>query len=294
MKSKIRLALVLSLLFHMVLLFALFSGENRRGSEIEGLVVELVSLGRIESSASIMGDATGSSDLIPPRPAFPMQSEEALASIAEGAPPSPAPSSVEEAEAQVSPPSNQEEPETVFPEEPDAFSDPDLPPMEEIVEPLSEERFEPEPTFRLVTGGNRSGNDSAGGVGEWEKESGSSDGGAPQPTVSDALPGGIGGAGGGQIGPRFMIPSAGRSNPKPRYPESARAKGREGTALLRVTVLSTGRVGEALIEQSSGHDDLDRSAVEAVMKWTFLPARRGETPVTSSVRIPVIFALDDP
>ncbi|MDC4227707.1 MAG: energy transducer TonB [Candidatus Manganitrophus sp.] len=93
--------------------------------------------------------------------------------------------------------------------------------------------------------------------------------------VGDAFPGGIAGAGGGQAGPRFVIPSAGRSNPKPRYPERARAEGREGTALLKVTVLATGKVGEALIEHSSGHADLDRSAVEAVMKWTFLPARRG-------------------
>lgn len=294
MRSKIRLALVLSLAFHMVLLFSLFPGGNRRGSEVEGLVVELVSLGQIESSSAIMGDAAGPSGLIPARLAFPMQSEETLAAIEGDAPSPPAPSSFEKDPAQVSPPFGQEKQETALPEASDASFDPDLPLTEEIVEPLPEEQAKPEPTFRFVAEGDRSGNGSAGAVGEGEKESGSSGEGAPQPTVGDALPGGIGGVGGGQVGPRFVIPSAGRSNPKPHYPARARAEGREGTALLRVTVLPTGKVGEALIERSSGHADLDRSAVEAVIKWTFLPARRGENPVVSSVRIPVTFALDRP
>ncbi|MFY9268724.1 MAG: energy transducer TonB [Candidatus Manganitrophaceae bacterium] len=86
----------------------------------------------------------------------------------------------------------------------------------------------------------------------------------------------------------------GKLNPKPRYPEAARIEGKEGTALLKVTVLPTGRVGEALIERSSGHPDLDRAAVEAVARWTFSPARRGETPVVASVRLPVAFSLREP
>lgn len=293
MRSKIRLALVLSLLVHGLLLLGLFSGVGRPRKEGGDFVVDLVSMPTAESPPFLFaGDSTGASDLIPPRPAFPMQSEEVPASAEEALPSPPALASAEE-EEQVSPPVDQETPESALPEGPGAPFDAGLPPAEGVdaIERTFHAEEKAEPAIRFVAEGARSGNVSAGGGGEGEKGSGSSGG---EPTVGDAFPGGIGGAGGGQIGPRFVIPKAGRSNPKPRYPERARAEGREGTALLRVTVLPTGKVGEALIEQSSGHTDLDRSAVEAVMKWTFLPARRGENPVVSSVRIPVTFALDRP
>ncbi|MFY9268389.1 MAG: energy transducer TonB [Candidatus Manganitrophaceae bacterium] len=292
MRSKIRLSLLLSLVFHVVLVLGLFSRADHDGREAEGLVVELVSLGQIESAPLRTGDSTGASDLLPPQPAFPMGSDETFDSIEEEAQP-PEPFFDPDAEAQSPPAFDQEEQEMSFPEESDRSFDPDLPPMEDVEESLSEERTETEPAFWLVAGIDRS--EGSGGVVSGEGAADGFPGGsAPQPTVGDALPGGAVGAGGGRSGPRFVIPSARQSNPKPHYPERARAEGREGTALLRVTVLPTGKVGEALIEQSSGHADLDRSAVEAVMKWIFLPARRGENPVVSSVRIPVTFALDRP
>lgn len=290
MRSKIRLSLLLSLVFHVVLVLGLFSRADHDGREAEGLVVELVSLGRIESAPLRTGDSSGASDLLPPQPAFPIGSDENFDSIEEDAQP-PEPFFDPDAEAQSPPAFDQEEQEMSFPEESDRSFDPDLPPMEDVEESLSEERTETEPAFRRVAGIDRS-EGSGGTVSDEGAADGFPGGSAPQPTVGDAMPGGAAGAGAGQSGPRFVIPSAGQSNPKPHYPERARAEGREGTALLRVTVLSTGKVGEALIEQSSGHADLDRSAVEAVMKWTFLPARRGENPVVSSVRIPVTFALD--
>lgn len=287
MRSKIRFSLVLSLAFHMIFVLGLFSTAGHNKGE-KGFVVELVSFHSAESAPSA---------LIPPRPAFPMQSEETLASIGEDPPPPPESSSVKEDEEEIASPPAQEEPKGALPEEAAPSSDPSLP-GDGTEESSSEGQPEPEPAFRLVAKAGRfgeglsgSGTGEGGGGGD-----GSAGGGASQPTVGDALPGGIGigGAGGGKIAPRFVIPRAGRSNPKPRYPEGARAEGREGTTLLRVTVLPTGEVGEALVERSSGHADLDRSAVEAVMRWTFLPARRGESPVISSVRIPVTFALERP
>jgi protein TonB len=297
MRSKIRLALVISLVFHVVLLIGLFSGVDRHKREAEGLLVELVSLGQTEAVLTPIVDSTGSSDLLPPKPAFPMGSDENVDSDSkEEDAPLPEPSSVEGDEELVSPPFDQEEQETTLPEESTPSIDPDLPPMDDIEEPFPEEEAKPEGAFRLVAEVDPSEKGSAGMVSREGTGYGSTGGGAPQPTVGDALPGGsgIGGAGRGQSSPRFVMPSTGRSNPKPRYPERARAEGREGTALLRVTVLPTGKVGEALIERSSGHSDLDQSAVEAVSKWIFLPARRGENPVASFVRIPVTFAIDRP
>lgn len=78
---------------------------------------------------------------------------------------------------------------------------------------------------------------------------------------------------------------------KPRYPESARRAGVQGVTLLRVRVLENGRVGDVLVEQSAGFRDLDISAVEAVKKWLFEPARRGKDAVAVWVMLPVKFEL---
>jgi TonB family protein len=80
-------------------------------------------------------------------------------------------------------------------------------------------------------------------------------------------------------------------NPKPLYPREAKKRGYEGEVLLRVEVLSNGRVGEIEVKRSSGHEVLDRSAMTAVRQWRFVPARKGETPVPVWVNIPVAFQL---
>ena len=61
--------------------------------------------------------------------------------------------------------------------------------------------------------------------------------------------------------------------------------------MLRVEVLSNGRVGEIEVRRSSGHVVLDRSAVAAVKQWKFVPAKKGETQVSVWVNIPVTFQL---
>jgi protein TonB len=80
-------------------------------------------------------------------------------------------------------------------------------------------------------------------------------------------------------------------NPKPLYPQEARKKGYEGEVLLRVEVLSNGRVGEIEVRRSSGYEVLDRSAITAVKQWRFVPAKKGETPIPVWVNIPITFQL---
>lgn len=77
----------------------------------------------------------------------------------------------------------------------------------------------------------------------------------------------------------------------PRYPETARRSGAQGTTLLKLQVLGNGRVGEVLIEQSAGHRDLDNAAADAVKKWLFEPARMGKEPVAVWVLLPIKFEL---
>src|SRR4030042_5439031 len=80
-------------------------------------------------------------------------------------------------------------------------------------------------------------------------------------------------------------------NPKPLYPQEARKKGYEGEVLLRVEVLSNGRVREIEVRRSSGYEVLDLSAITAVKQWRFVPAKKGETPIPVWVNIPVAFQL---
>lgn len=82
-------------------------------------------------------------------------------------------------------------------------------------------------------------------------------------------------------------------NPKPDYPSIAKSRGWQGKVMLRVQVSAEGLSDAVTVEHSSGHEMLDESAIEAVKKWRFIPAKRGETAVASSVIVPIIFTLRD-
>jgi protein TonB len=84
-----------------------------------------------------------------------------------------------------------------------------------------------------------------------------------------------------------------RDTPKPDYPESARREGREGRVLLRVLVDAQGRSKQVEINSSSGSEALDRAATETIKRWHFHPARYGDQPVESWLRIPIEFSLAD-
>ena len=108
----------------------------------------------------------------------------------------------------------------------------------------------------------------------------------PAPTA------GVGGRAGNRVaGGGFAAPNYG-INPLPKYPLLAREKGYEGTVYLRVLVRMDGRVGQLAIDRSSGHEILDRAAVDSVKEWAFLPAQKGGKPVESWVLLPVKFALN--
>jgi protein TonB len=83
------------------------------------------------------------------------------------------------------------------------------------------------------------------------------------------------------------------SNPKPKYPGSATSRGWEGTVRLLVKVTPEGDSEEVTVQRSSGYDVLDEAAIEAVEKWKFIPAKRGDTAVSSSVVVPINFVLNN-
>lgn len=89
-------------------------------------------------------------------------------------------------------------------------------------------------------------------------------------------------------------PSAGAGylhNPAPEYPSLAMRRGWQGTVLLRVHVLASGKPGEIQIQKSSGHEQLDQSATDAVKRWSFVPAKQGDVAQDGWVSVPIDFNI---
>ncbi|MFZ5934861.1 energy transducer TonB [Pseudomonas putida] len=80
-------------------------------------------------------------------------------------------------------------------------------------------------------------------------------------------------------------------NPAPEYPQMALRRGWEGTVLLRVEVLPSGKPGQIQIQQSSGRDALDAAALAAVKRWSFVPAKQGDVAQAGWVSVPIDFKL---
>lgn len=115
------------------------------------------------------------------------------------------------------------------------------------------------------------------------------DGGAGQPSIGKNNSGqGLGKGSGGILGPQIL------SQVHPTYPEDARKAGATGKVLLKVQILETGRAGEVHVQQSSGNTSLDQSAVTAVYKWRFTPAKEKNTgrAVVCYTTLPVVFRLN--
>jgi protein TonB len=84
-----------------------------------------------------------------------------------------------------------------------------------------------------------------------------------------------------------------RHAPPPEYPDAARKDGKEGRVLLRVLVDEEGKSKLVEINLSSGSQVLDHAAAEAIKRWRFSPARYGDSPTASWVKIPVDFRLKE-
>ncbi len=78
----------------------------------------------------------------------------------------------------------------------------------------------------------------------------------------------------------------------PNYPRDARRQGIEGRTRVKMLVNAEGRVESALVVGSSGNASLDQSALEAVYKWRFSPAKNKQgKDVQCYITLPVDFVL---
>ena len=81
------------------------------------------------------------------------------------------------------------------------------------------------------------------------------------------------------------------NNPAPAYPMLSRRLREEGEVMLRVLVAADGQPKRIEVRTGSGSERLDRAAEDAVARWRFVPARRGDTAVEAWVLVPIVFKL---
>ncbi len=67
----------------------------------------------------------------------------------------------------------------------------------------------------------------------------------------------------------------------PHYPVQAKRMGQQGRVLLQVFLDASGRVTQAVVQQSSGVAALDQAALTSVQQWQCQPALRDGQPVAA-------------
>ena len=94
---------------------------------------------------------------------------------------------------------------------------------------------------------------------------------------------------------KVELPSASAdylNNPKPAYPPLSRRLREEGKVVLHVLIETDGSASRAEIRSSSGYERLDLAALQTVLKWRYVPARRNGTPEAMWFNVPINFVLE--
>ena len=79
--------------------------------------------------------------------------------------------------------------------------------------------------------------------------------------------------------------------PNPIYPGRSRKAGEQGNVMIRVLVDVTGRPAQVSLQTSSGHPELDQSALSAVRAAQFRPYAEGGVAQAVWVLVPINFVL---
>ena len=79
--------------------------------------------------------------------------------------------------------------------------------------------------------------------------------------------------------------------PNPIYPARSRKAGEQGNVMIRVLIDVTGRPAQVSLQTSSGHPELDQSALSAVRAAQFRPSAEGGLTQAVWVLVPINFVL---
>jgi protein TonB len=105
-----------------------------------------------------------------------------------------------------------------------------------------------------------------------------------------------GGVAGGMVGGAIALPEDAiaprpvASNPVPPYPQEARAAGKMGMVILKVVILADGSVTD--VQVMRGDEPFVSSALQAVKRWKYEPARYKGQPITVYRIIQIPFKLN--
>lgn len=81
-------------------------------------------------------------------------------------------------------------------------------------------------------------------------------------------------------------------NPQPLYPALSRRLREQGLVVIYAYIENDGKVSALSVKSSSGFDRLDKSALQAIQYWHFLPAKKNNILIASLVEIPINFTLE--
>lgn len=94
--------------------------------------------------------------------------------------------------------------------------------------------------------------------------------------------------------PKVELPSSDAdylNNPKPPYPALSKRLQEQGKVVVRVYISTEGQASQASVKTSSGFERLDQAALNTVLKWRYVPGKRGGVPEAMWFDVPVNWVL---
>ena len=94
--------------------------------------------------------------------------------------------------------------------------------------------------------------------------------------------------------PAVVMPSSDAdylNNPKPPYPALSKRLNEQGTVTVRALIGTDGTAKQAEIKQSSGFSRLDQEALATVLRWRYVPGKRGGVAEAMWFNVPITFTL---
>jgi len=118
---------------------------------------------------------------------------------------------------------------------------------------------------------------------------------APAPVLAPPAPAAAPVAAPPAAPPRVELPSSNADylqNPPPPYPAMSRRLGEQGRVVVRVLIGADGLPQRAELRSTSGFDRLDQAALATVMRWRYVPGKRGGVAEAMWFNVPLNFVLD--
>jgi protein TonB len=80
-------------------------------------------------------------------------------------------------------------------------------------------------------------------------------------------------------------------NPPPDYPRMSVRLGEQGQVVVKVLIGADGVPQKVELQTSSGFERLDKSALDAAMRWRYVPGKRGGVAEAMWYQVPITFNL---